>query len=839
MSIHARTSRFAAGRAWLTHLLRLIPAEDRKVLLSPPRLVARFARFALHQAAGRAGQSAADDIAARDPELVGALLGGLRLAARYYFRLRVEGVEHVPARGPVLLVGNHSGGIVPTDGFLTALAIHDHHGPERALYALTHDFMFEDPLLRRFAGRLGLLRAGHESARHAFAAGAAVLVYPGSDLDTYRDFRHRDRVVLGGRKGFLRLALRERVPIVPVVDCGTQEQFVVLSRGDRLARRLHAHRWLRAEVIPLIAALPWGLTSGFLPYLPLPSQTTIAFLPPMSWPDLGPEAADDPEILDRCYREVEQAMQATMDRLSRERRFLLGQRRPRPPRPPDVSVRTEVAAPAAEVWRVLTDLPRYRDWNPFIHHARGDLAPGGDVHVRVHTPMGLPFRFRARVTARDDGRELRWRGHVLAPWLAAGDHTFTVEPIDAQRSRIIQEETFSGLLPRLARGLLLAETAESFARMNRALAATAEHASTWMLSSPPVRGVAPRFATRLEAVGAHLPERRLTTPELMASTRHHPDIDLERLTGIRERRVCGPGEDSLTLAVAAARDCLARSRHRAGDLDLVISTSISRHAGDAQHRIEPPLSHAIAHAIGATRAQCLDLSNACAGMLTGVFLLHQMIGSGAIRRGLVVSGEHISGLGQNAAREVRTILSPELASLTLGDAGAAVLVDRAPADHPGIELMGFTTLAEHSRLCVGLPSWSSPGARMFTRARTIHKVAMSDGPPIIEEVLADHARSLGDFEWMIPHQTSVRAIAAGERALAERTGTTPHHTVVTVDDLGNTASTTLFLALHRMLSQRSFAAGDRILLLSAASGLELGLAALVMDELRETHGHLH
>ena len=226
-------------------------------------------------------------------------------------------------------------------------------------------------------------------------------------------------------------------------------------------------------------------------------------------------------------------------------------------------------------------------------------------------------------------------------------------------------------------------------------------------------------------------------------------------------------------------------------------------------------------------------------MLSGVFLLHQMIGSGAIRRGLVVSGEHISGLGHNAAREVRSILSPELASLTLGDAGAAVLVDRAPDGHPGIELMGFTTLAEHSRLCVGLPSWSSPGARMFTRARTIHKVAMADGPPIIEEMLADHARSLRDFEWMIPHQTSVRAIAAGERALAERTGAAPHHTVVTVDDYGNTASTTLFLALHRMLSERRFADGERILLLSAASGLELGLAALVMDELRYTHGHLH
>jgi 3-oxoacyl-[acyl-carrier-protein] synthase-3 len=63
--------------------------------------------------------------------------------------------------------------------------------------------------------------------------------------------------------------------------------------------------------------------------------------------------------------------------------------------------------------------------------------------------------------------------------------------------------------------------------------------------------------------------------------------------------------------------------------------------------------------------------------------------------------------------------------------------------------------------------------------------------------------------------------------------------VVTVDDYGNTASTTLFLALHRYLSEGRFAAGDRVLLLSVASGLEIGIAALVLDELVETHGHLH
>ncbi len=301
---------------WIDRGTRLFSPEERAVLLNPPRLVARFSKFAIARALRRAGREAADDIHGRDLELV-AWIGDLwRVLAKHYFRLCVDGLDNVPASGPVLFVGNHSGGFLPSEGFFTALAIGDRYGLDRVPYALAHDFLFEDPLLRRTATRLGLLRAGHESAHHAFAAGKCVLVYPGSDLDTFRPFRDRGKIVLGGRKGFLRLALNEGVPIVPVVDAGTHEQFIVLARGDRVAHLLHAHAWLRAEVLPIVLSVPWGLTSGFFPYLPLPAQTTLSFLPPKTWCR---------EDLDRCYRDIEDAMQAELDRLMCGRRFLRGQ----------------------------------------------------------------------------------------------------------------------------------------------------------------------------------------------------------------------------------------------------------------------------------------------------------------------------------------------------------------------------------------------------------------------------------------------------------------------------------------------------------------------------------
>jgi len=310
-------------REWLGRATSLVPVRDALELLSPPVLVAWFARYAL---ARRKRDIPSDDPTQRDPELVRLLMDLFRTLGRYYFRLEISGIENVPAEGPVLLVGNHNGGFLPTGGFFTTLAIWDRFGPSRPVYALAHDFLFHVPTLRRYALKVGALRAGHDSARRVLARGGIVLVYPGSDLDVFRPWRERGRVVLGGRKGFLRLALGARVPIVPVVSAGTHEQLVVLTRGDALARWLHMHTWARTTVCPIVLSVPWGVTSGFVPYLPLPAQTSVAFGAPMMWPELSPQGAGDPATLERCYAQVESAMQRMLDELTEGRRPLLGRR---------------------------------------------------------------------------------------------------------------------------------------------------------------------------------------------------------------------------------------------------------------------------------------------------------------------------------------------------------------------------------------------------------------------------------------------------------------------------------------------------------------------------------
>ncbi|CAM2765312.1 3-oxoacyl-ACP synthase [Mycobacterium intermedium] len=347
------------------------------------------------------------------------------------------------------------------------------------------------------------------------------------------------------------------------------------------------------------------------------------------------------------------------------------------------------------------------------------------------------------------------------------------------------------------------------------------------------------FRARLAGAGRHLPSTVLTTDELMSSTRHRTHIDLERLTGIHERRVSVGDEDSYSLATAAALDCLEKTQRPAASLDVVINCSITKFRDGLTQWVEPTMSGAVARAIGADNAVTFDLSNACAGMLTGVTVLNNWIRQGTVERGLVVSGEYISQLGQNAAQHIRSIVSKELACLTLGDAGAALMLERATPGSGAISLTGFTTVADYSRLCLAYPKGHDPGARMFTDSRGIQQAAIANTPLLLHEVLETAGIAMHDVDHVITHQTSARAIRKGMAAMSAAFGDRPQHdAVITVDRYGNTASTTHTVALVEELEAGRIRPGETIALIALASGLEIGVVLLTVDEdLVSRYGH--
>jgi len=257
------------------------------------------------------------DLDERDPDYIRETLPRQWLLASLWFRAEVRGLGNIPEDGPVLLVGNHSGGNLTPDTTVFTLAFNTYFGVERPFYQLAHNLVLSMPGLS-FLRKYGTVAASPENAQKALSSGAALLVYPGGDYEVHRPTWEGNRVDFGGRKGFIRLALEQDVPIVPVVAIGGQETALFLSRGERLAKLLRLDKMFRLKVLPISLAIPWGLNVGdMLGHVPLPSKIVVEALPPI-YPreDFGPE----PDVKE-IYEHVLRLMQETLDALAAERRF--------------------------------------------------------------------------------------------------------------------------------------------------------------------------------------------------------------------------------------------------------------------------------------------------------------------------------------------------------------------------------------------------------------------------------------------------------------------------------------------------------------------------------------
>jgi 1-acyl-sn-glycerol-3-phosphate acyltransferase len=257
------------------------------------------------------------DLDERDPDYIREQLPVLWMLASFYFRAEVRGLHNIPATGPVLLVGNHSGGNVTPDSHVFTLAFNTYFGVERRFYQLAHNLVLAMPGLGRLR-KFGTVAASHENAQKALDSGAALLVYPGGDYEVHRPIWEANKVDFNGRKGYVKLALEKDVPIVPVIAIGGQETSIFLSRGERLARLLALDRLFRLKVLPISLAIPWGLNVGdMIGHVPLPAKITIEVLPAIYLRD---QFGEDPDV-DQINRHVLSEMQGKLDELAAERRF--------------------------------------------------------------------------------------------------------------------------------------------------------------------------------------------------------------------------------------------------------------------------------------------------------------------------------------------------------------------------------------------------------------------------------------------------------------------------------------------------------------------------------------
>jgi len=326
----------------------------------------------------------------------------------------------------------------------------------------------------------------------------------------------------------------------------------------------------------------------------------------------------------------------------------------------------------------------------------------------------------------------------------------------------------------------------------------------------------PAARAQVIAIGTAFPERRLTNAELAPRIASSDEWITSR-TGIRERRICAPGESLMSLAEPAARRCLERAGVSADSLDGIIVATIT---GDM---VMPATGNLLQHRLGATRAWAYDVLNACNGFVAALASATTWIESGRAKRILVVGGDVMSTL---------TDWNDRNTCVLFGDGCGAVLVEAGPADGRGvIGLEMHSDGGPAKELCVPCSGSAMPvtpealargdhflkqnGKMIFTHAvRRMAEVATS--------LMHTHGLTAADIDLVVPHQANLRIIGP----TAERIGVPMSKVVVNLDRYGNTTAATIPLALADAEMDGRLVAGSRVLLVAFGGGLTWGAVYL-------------
>lgn len=227
-----------------------------------------------------------------------------------YFRVDARGVDNIPAKGPAILVANHSGAL-PYDGVMIHLAAFNEHPRKRNVRFLVEDFVFATPLLGELVARTGGVRACHENATRLIERGELIVVFPEGTKGVGKSFDERYKLKRFGRGGFVKLAMRTGAPIIPVSVVGAEEIHPIIWKSEALAKPLGF------PFIPFTPTFPW---LGPLGLVPLPTKWRIVFGKPVPFSGFRPADAERESLVQKHAERIRNSVQKTIDRELKKRK---------------------------------------------------------------------------------------------------------------------------------------------------------------------------------------------------------------------------------------------------------------------------------------------------------------------------------------------------------------------------------------------------------------------------------------------------------------------------------------------------------------------------------------
>jgi 1-acyl-sn-glycerol-3-phosphate acyltransferase len=245
---------------------------------------------------------------------------------RVLHRSELHGVASLPRDGAYLLVANHSAGIGLAELCCFAALWVGKRGEPRPIAGYAHPIGFRVPGMHALLRALGAVPSTYEAAQATLAAGVPLLVFPGGDHETLRPAWQAGRVDFGGRRGFLKVAARAGVPVVPMGIRGAHLTAPILLRSRALAsllvlpRLAGVKRWgisvlgvagalalaLAPWSLPLRALAIWLWLSSALVFLPwLPLRISFRIGAPIAPEELSEGVEPRADALARVEAEVQ------------------------------------------------------------------------------------------------------------------------------------------------------------------------------------------------------------------------------------------------------------------------------------------------------------------------------------------------------------------------------------------------------------------------------------------------------------------------------------------------------------------------------------------------------
>jgi amino acid adenylation domain-containing protein len=338
----------------------------------------------------------------------------------------------------------------------------------------------------------------------------------------------------------------------------------------------------------------------------------------------------------------------------------------------------------------------------------------------------------------------------------------------------------------------------------------------------------------IESMGMYLPGKEVSSKELVQECNREIRFPIERLTGIKKMYFVEE-EYTIGLAEKAIEKCLAVSKYKPEHIDLVITCNIFRMGSEKSISIEPGLSIQLSTKFGFKNALNFDITNACTGVFTAIYLAEAFIKSGAAHQCLIVSGEYISHVAKTSQLEVESYMDTRIAGLTLGDAGFAMILEKSNTSNIGFQKLDIFTMGAYSDLCIVKPT-SQPHGGFVVRTDAIK---MGEAGHV---AAANHAlKTLDSNNWdfsnidhIIMHQasstTTQNAMREINKVLNEKV-TNSENIIDNIKERGNTATTTYWLATLDNILNGRISSNSNLIYCISGSGLTLGTALYAFDDL--------